>query len=233
MTTSWSDILTAALTVINDIRWRKQLATNAAEFYRAKSAYVTMALPLLCRPPELLQHMQNGMVEPRYASYEYTVPDTQVTGKSVTVKTNLIGFEMMSVSQLLPDGAGSIPYSGASYDSETGEVTFPPQYTSGVIYSIDFYTDGQFQSLTYTQKRLLALAVAVVWDEHFDRDWLNKTPKIHDSSFETVNEANYIDKSSKSRSENRTIFEDELRKYEQNCAYVATMPKAPPRVTLI
>lgn len=233
MTTSWSDILTAALTVINDIRWRKQLATNAAEFYRAKSAYVTMALPLLCRPPELLQHVQNGLVEPEYASLEVTVSENDTSGENMIIKTGLLGFELMSVSKILPDGTGAVPYPGATYDPETGDITFPPQDASGVVYSIDFYTDGQFQDLTFTQKRLLALAVAVVWDEHFDRDWLNRTPKIHDSSFETVNEANYTDKSSKSRSESRAIFEDELRKYEQNCAYVATMPKAPPRVTLI
>lgn len=233
MTTSWSDILTAALTVINDIRWRKQLATNAAEFYRAKSAYVTMALPLLCRPPELLRHMQNGLIEPEYASLEVTVSENDTTGEDMVIKTGLLGFELMSVSKFLPDGTGAVPYPGATYDPETGDITFPPQDASGVVYSIDFYTDGQFQDLTLTQKRLLALAVAVVWDEHFDRDWLNRTPKIHDSSFETVNEANFIDKSSKSRSESRAIFEDELRKYEQNCAYVATMPKAPPRVTLI
>ena len=233
MTTSWSDILTAALTVINDIRWRKQLATNAAEFYRAKSAYVTMALPLLCRPPELLQHMQSGLVEPEYASMEWRVSENDTTGEKVEISTGLVGFELMSASMLLPDGTGAIAYPNATYDAGSGKITFPPQDASGVVYSIDFYTDGQFQDLTLTQKRLLALAVAVVWDEHFDRDWLNRTPKIHDASFETVNEANYTDKSSKSRSESRAIFEDELRKYEQNCAYVATMPKAPPRVTLI
>ena len=233
MTTSWSEVLTAALTVINDIRWRKQLATNPAEFYRAKSAYITMALPLLCRPPELLQHLQNGLVEPSYASADWTVSDSDTNGEAVTIHTGLTGYELMSVVRILPDGMGEMPYSEAKYDAESGDVTFPPQYKSGTAYSIDFYTDGELQDLTLTQKRLLALAVAVVWDEHFDRDWLNKTPKIHDASFETVNEANFIDKSSKSRSENRAIFEDELRKYEQNCAYTATVPKTRPRVTLI
>lgn len=233
VTTSWSDILTAALTVINDIRWRKQLATNPAEFYRAKSAYITMALPLLCRPPELLQHLQNGLSEPRYASTGWTVTDGDTSGEVVTIHTGLTGYELMSAVQILPDGMGSTPYPEAKYDAQSGDVTFPPQDKSGTVYSLDFYTDGEFQELTLTQKRLLALAVAVVWDEHFERDWLNKTPKIHDASFETVNEANFIDKSSKSRSDNRAIFEDELRKYEQNCAYAATMPKSRPRVTLI
>lgn len=233
MTTGWSEILNSALTVINDIRWRKQLAANPAEFYRAKSAYIMMAVPLLCHPPALLQHLQSGIVTPTYASTQFTVTEAEVTGESVTVQTGLVGFELMSVVRFLPNNAGVVPYTEASYDAQTGAVTFPAQYESGVEYSIDFYTDGQFQDLTLTQKRLLALAVAIVWDEHFERDWLNKTPKIHDSSFESVNEANYTAQGTKAKSQNRAIFEDELRKYEQNCAYTAAVPKGTASTVLI
>ena len=62
-------------------------------------------------------------------------------------------------------------------------------------------------------------AVCVAWDEDFSRNWLNLQPKIHDSSFSTVNEANYMDKLSLRLRENRQSFNDELHKYEQLCAY--------------
>ena len=45
------------------------------------------------------------------------------------------------------------------------------------------------------------------------------TPKIHDDSFETVNEANYTAQITKRLHENRIAFNDELRLYEQLCAY--------------
>ena len=36
--TGWSDVITAAMTIIDDARWRDDLATSPAIFYRAKAA---------------------------------------------------------------------------------------------------------------------------------------------------------------------------------------------------
>lgn len=225
MTTNWSDIIAATQTVLHDVRWQEQLAINPAQFYRAKSAYITMALPLLCRPPALLQYLQNGMVEPSYASAAWESTEESIL-TSTTVETGLTGFSLISVVRRSEDGTEATPYPQAVYDPASGSVTFPKQAAAGIQYEMDFYTDGVFPALTPSQKRLFALAAAIVWDEHFERDWLNLTPKIHDASFETVNEANYIDKSVKRLTENRERFADELRKYEQDCAAATVMPRA-------
>lgn len=218
MATAWSEIITAAMQALDDERWREQITVSPAQFYRAKSDSVLFALPLLNSPPELLDYLEKDMVTPQYDdfSWESTV---ESLGVETAVETGLLGYELMSCIVRGTDGTSFAPYREASYDPETGIVTMPQQSEAGTQYDFDFYSDGSFADLTPSQKRLFALAVCVAWDEQFSRNWLNLQPKIHDSSFSTVNEANYMDKITVRLRENRQNFNDELHKYEQLCAY--------------
>ena len=218
MATGWSEIINAAMQALDDERWREQITVSPAQFYRAKSDSVLFALPLLNSPPELLDYLEKDMVLPEYDDFSWTSTEESLSGET-SVETGLLGYEIMSCIVYGEDGTSVAPYSGADYDAETGIVTFPQQEAAGVHYELDFYTDGTFNDLTLSQKRLFGLAVCVAWDEDFSRNWLNLQPKIHDSSFSTVNEANYMDKLSLRLRENRQSFNDELHKYEQLCAY--------------
>lgn len=222
MATTWSDIITAAMQVINDDRWQEQLANDPAQFFRAKSEMVKAALPLLKRPPELLVMLQQSMTLPSYADTEWTSTEASLTAETA-VQTGFIGFDLMSCVLRVDDGTDILPYPDATYDADTGIITFPVQPDKGLEYEIDFYSDGTFADLTPSQLRLYSLAVAVVWDEHFTRNYLDMTMKIQDTSFSTVNEANYIDKTNRRLHENRQSFNDELRSYEQLCAYHTTI----------
>lgn len=218
MATGWSEIINAAMQALDDERWREQITVSPAQFYRAKSDSVLFALPLLNSPPELLDYLEKDMVQPEYDDYSWESTEESLSGET-TVDTGLLGYELMSCIVYGEDGTSVTPYPGAVYDAETGIVTFPQQTAAGVHYELDFYTDGTFNDLTISQKRLFGLAVCVAWDEDFSRTWLNISPKIHDSSFSTVNEANYMDKLALRLRENRQSFNDELHKYEQLCAY--------------
>lgn len=225
MATSWADIVTASLVQIDDVRLEEQMAVSPAQFYRRMSAMIQQAMPLLARPPELLAELKRSMVLPQYDDYEWQSTEESTT-QSVQVNTGKLGYELCSVTQRVMHRNGTIsllPYEGATYAPETGVVTMPIQATAYTNYDFDFYTDGSFMDLTETQMRLFALAVAIVWDERFSRNWLAITSKIHDDSFETVNEANYIAQVTKRSHENRIAFENELRWYEQNCAYETAM----------
>lgn len=226
MSTFWSEVITeSAMQIIDDIRWRKELSANPARFFRAKSLYVSLALPLLSRPPQLLVYLQNGMVAPSYADAEWKSTQ-ESTGEQTIVQTENIGYELFSCVIRAQDSAGGvalIPYPDAVYDAETGNVTFPQQRKSGVTYEMDFYTDGEFPDMTISQKRLMGLAIACVWDERFERNWLNIQPKIKDASFATINEANFIEKSSARKLANRSMLNDELRKYEQDSEYATVI----------
>lgn len=221
MATSWADIVSASLVQIDDVRLEEQMAVSPAQFYRRMSAMIQQAMPLLARPPELLSELKREMVLPQYDDYEWQSTEESTT-QSVQVDTGMLGYELFSVTQRVMHRNGTIslvPYDGATYDPETGIVTMPIQATAYTNYDFDFYTDGSFMDLTETQMRLFALAVAIVWDERFSRNWLSTTAKIHDDSFKTVNEANYIQQTTKRLHDNRIAFDHEMRAYEQLCAY--------------
>lgn len=216
--TGWSDIITAAMTIIDDARWRDDLATNPAVFFRAKSDYIRAAMPKLNRPPELYTMLKTGMVEPNYDEYEWTSDAASLTGETA-VSTGKIGYSLCSVAFYNADKTKMTAYPDAAYDSETGIVTFPQQSAAGIAYTIDFYTDGTFPELTPAQTDLFVLAVAIVWDMRQDRNWLNLQMKIHDSSFKTANEGNYAEKINQRLMRNIQMFRDSMNKYEQDCAY--------------
>lgn len=225
METTWADIVAAALVQIDDVRLTEQMAVSPAQFYRRTSALIMQAVPLLSRPPELLEHLKRGMTEPEYDDFEWTSDAASVEGPT-EVETGKTGYELCSVTQRVEHDNGTvslIPYAGAAYDPESGVVTMPAQEKTGIGYDFDFYTDGTFPELTETQMRLFALAVAVVWDERFSRNWISMQMKIHDESFETVNEANYMAQATKRLHDNRIAFNDELRWYEQRSYYKGTV----------
>ena len=223
-TTAWSEIVVKAKLLIDDIRWQEELATSPARFFRAKSDYVLMALPLLSRPPSLLHYLQSGMTMPSYGSASWQSTEQSKTEQAV-VPTGLIGYQMVSVTLRSFDGLDEVPYTDYSYNAETGEVTFGLQSEAGLAYEIDAYSDGEFPALDPTMMRLFALAVAVVWDERFERNWLNMQMKIKDSSFSTAAEGQYLEKVGQRLSRNRAMFNDELRHYEQNVYYANTVPE--------
>lgn len=221
--TEWSQVITKAKVLIDDVRWDRELAVDPARFYRAKSDYVLLALPLLNRPPNLQAAIKNGMTLPQYDSYSY--PITEDISGPMTFETGMTGYEIASVTLRDADGISETPVFSTSYDPENGTVTAEITASAGQSVEIDFYTDGQFSDLSDTQMRLFALAVAVVWDERFDNNWLNMQQKIHDSSFSTANEGNYAEKISQRRERNRAAFTEELKQYEQNVAYLSRVPQ--------
>ena len=235
MATAWADIVAAAMVQIDDVRLQDQLSTSPAQFYRRMAAWIKQAMPLLNRPPQFLTYLKKDMVAPEYADAEWVSTAESMTAET-TLNTGAIGYDLFSVVQVIEQDQGVVtyaPYAEAQYDPETGDVTFPVQSAEGISYVLDFYTDGTFQDLTDTQIRLFALAVAVVWDERFTRNYLNLQPKIHDSSFSTVNEATYTEKVSKRLHDNRIMFNDELRAYEQLCAYARAFQNAAGNMPLL
>ena len=232
--TTWADICAAAMVYIDDIRLAEQMSISPALYYRRMSLFVSRALPKLCKPPELLAYLRSELSEPSYGDY-YWVSTAESTTQETVVETGLTEFGLCScvINEQLDDGRIiQTPYA-VDYDAETGNVTFPIQAAEGINYQLDFYTDGSVADLSDKQLDLFALAVAYVWDERFERTWLSITPKIHDSSFETVNEANYIEKDSQRLLRNYQRFFDALRNYEQNCAYFTTVNTQVYKIKLI
>lgn len=230
MPTGFIDVVSnSAMLVIDDVRLTEEAASDPALFYRRMSLYVINALPLMSRPPELMQYLEDGITYPIYADDTWTSTEESTSGET-TVQTGLTGYDLFScvIQEQNADGTiTNIPYTDATYDSETGNVTFPQQESVGIVYDMNFYTDGSFANdLTPTQMRLLGLGIACVWDERFTRNWLNIQMKIHDDSFNTVNESTYMRESTERLVKNRRLLNDELIKYEQDCNYAQAVSSA-------
>lgn len=227
MGTSWTEIIcNYAMPVMDDVRLIDQMGENPALFFRRMALYMDLAIPVVSRPPELDSYLNYELVKPVYDDMIWRSTSESLEGET-TVETSMIGYELFSCSLREVDDSGvvtSTPVSGVTYDPETGTIVFPQQETVGLEYNVDFYTDGSFYyDLTEAQKRLLGLAVGVVWDERFSRNWLNITQKIKDASFDTVNESNYMREVQNRLFMNRHLLNDELRKYEQDVAYKNTV----------
>ena len=211
---------------MDDVRLIDQMGENPALFFRRMALYMDLAIPMVSRPPELDSYLNYELVKPVYDDMIWRSTSESLEGET-TVETTMTGYDLFSCSLREVDESGvvtSTPVSGVTYDPETGTVVFPQQETVGLEYNVDFYTDGSFYyDLTEAQKRILGLAVGVVWDERFSRNWLNLTMKVKDASFDTVNESNYMREVQNRLFMNRHLLNDELRKYEQDVAYKNTV----------
>lgn len=223
MGTTWSEIISDhAMVVIDDVRLTAQAEEAPARFLRRMSLYLKNGIPLFCRPPEMTAYLAEGMTEPVYGDGSWVSDEKSLTEETV-VDTGFTGAALFGCEVRLVQADGTEvlePYTEAVYDPETGKVTFPVQTSAGTAYEMDFYTDGSFaHDLTATQKRILGLCVASVWDERFFRDWVKDAPKEHDRSFNPPNESQYMEKGNKKKLQNRGLLNEELRQYEQNCEY--------------
>ncbi len=227
MGTTWAEVIcNYAMPIIDDVRLTDEMGTNPALFFRRMSIYVTLALPNLSRPPELDAFLKKDLTAPDYDDSSWVSTEESTEGNT-NVDTGCVGYDLFSCSLRTVDDAGVVTLTIApdvTYDKDSGVVTFPVQDSSGLEYIMDFYTDGSFgNELTEAQKRLVGMAMAIVWDERFSRSWLNIQQKIKDSSFDTVNESNYMREVQSRLVTNRGLLNDELRKYEQDLAYSNTV----------
>lgn len=220
--TTVAEIISQAMIIIDDVRMQKELAVSPALFYRRYSFYVKMAMTLVTKPPVLYEYISSSYVEPEFTDYQWTSTAESV-GTPTDINTGITGYELVSCTTLSPDGTVRRPYTNFTYNAETGVIRMATQSEAGVSYDFDFYNDGYFADLTLRMQRLMAYAMAIVWDERFSRNWLNMQPKIKDSAFETVNEANYMAQLTNRMTQNRLRFSDELRQYEQDYAYRNTV----------
>ena len=207
-----------AMVEINDINLDKQLQDYPALFFRRMWMYVKNAIPIFNNPPELQQWL--AYTAPQFGEYNWT---GATSAQTTEVDTGLKGFDLMSVSVLSTGMDGEIcsePYTQASYDAETGVVTFPPGVVDGTQFQMDFYLDGAFQNdLKADEMRILGLCVAMVWYQRFAGNWLNMQPKLMDKSFSVGSEANHIRAMTERFREIRQQVYGEIQRYAQNTAY--------------
>ncbi len=227
--TGWSEIICDyAMLYINDDRMTEKLKNNPARFFREMSLYINSAIPRFNRPVEIVAYLKQG-TQPVFDSFLWTAQEENPPAPSqggalegtITVNTEMTGYEMCSAVIRGEDRYGNPTETpaAAQYDPETGKITIA-EAIPGTVYDFDFYTDGYFENeLTQEMKRLLGLCVQSVWENRFTSAWLPRAAKVSDRSFTPPNEANWTRAQEEKRRSLEAALNEELRHYEQNCAF--------------
>ena len=225
MGTSWASVITDdTLLLINDLRLNNELAENPALFFRKMAFYMKSAIPRFNRPPEITGWLT--YTEPTYNAMVYTVEDEQTA--DFTIASGLAGYELMSAGTMSEDVYGNpvyTPFSGATYDPETGDIaveaSFDAPVAAGTVLSFDFYTDGTFDhDLTDGQRRILALCLQYVWEQAFADEWLNRAPRAKDRSFDAGNVSSQTRANTERLNAIKRTLDDEMTGYAQSCEYI-------------
>lgn len=143
------------------------------------------------------------------------------------IETGVTGYEICSAGVIEEDDFGTPRYVplDTTYDPETGDVTVKEVVEGGRTVQFDFYTDGYFDNdLTDEMKNILGLCMQYVWERRFNNDFLTRTPKIKDDSFDIGNESNWIAKGTERM---RTLYgqlNSALVSFEQGLAAMETLP---------
>lgn len=217
MGTAWAEVVSDyAMVEINDQRLEQDLACCPALFFRKMALYMKNAIPRFNQPASMAARLEydppvyGDMVWVRDREGAYALP------------TGRVGHDLCSVRTRGADRCGNVvytPVAGAVYHPETGEVDLP-EAPAGTEYELDFYTDGHFhQELTGEEKRLLGLCVQLVWEGRFAGDWLNRTPKVKDRSFDLPSEANQTRANTERLKALGRALNGELARFAQNQAY--------------
>lgn len=208
-----------------DVRLQDELAENPAAFFRKMALYMKNAIPMFNRPPEAKEWLRH--TDPEWTDSDRTTEHLMNPGD--TIETGMTGYELMSAGYIEEDDVGTPSYRkvDVAYDPETGIVTLNEVVEAGRDLQFDFYTDGTFvYELTEEMKNILGLCVQYVWERRFNNDFLSRTPKIHDDSFTTGSESNWVAKGTERL---RTIYgqlNSALVSFEQGLAAMETLPAA-------
>lgn len=230
--TSWSDVVTKYGQVfVNDERMNDKYLQAPAQAFDEAFYYFRAAIPRFSLPPQIIPYLTYSA--PLFAFYSWTVPgDTtadpvEATPEPTVVVTRQADYEICSVVVYTTDQFGNpmeTAYTSAQYDPVTGNVTFPAGLIPGTVYRMYFAIDGYFTNpLTDEMKRLLGLAFQLVWENRFTGEWLPRAAKVSDKSFSPPNEANWTRAQEEKRRGMESSFNDEMRRYEQNCKWQGTL----------
>ena len=218
MGTKWAEVICGnAMVYLTDPHLREKLEANPAAFLREMACYLQNAVPLCSRPPELEGWLRG--TPPAFADFLWETGGGPGPAEAETGRT---GFELCCVTRKDTDRYGNpcdVPCGGYAYDAKTGRVSFPEGVEAG-RYDMDFYTDGEFAlDLTPSVRMLLGQAVNLVYEFRFSGDWLARTPKATDKTFNMPNEANWTNAQEAKRQGLERSFQSALRGYEQAVAY--------------
>lgn len=215
------------------------LAAEDAPVYALRMwGYLRAAIPLFSTPATMPVYLLGTvdapmLTEPKFTSYQYVVPQNVTSDVTVQLGNDYTGYELFCCRLRTEDDFGNvimIPVTIASYNPETGAVTFSASQDEplleGTVFDMDFYLDGYFErTLSPEIMNILGMCFQVVWQDRFNTDWLSMKSKIEDKSFSEQNRANKIRADTERLKALQEKLSIEIRNYERNIVYRKMFPQ--------
>ena len=223
--TYWEEIELRATTYIkNDISLDRDKAERLPVFFNRMAAYMTEAIPVFDRPPEMLAKLGN-YTAPWYESATYTLE--QANTGDFSIADLVTDADIVALGVLGTDDYGDpiyTPVTTFSYYPEVGLMDVHAsegQFPAGTQFLIDFYGRGYFEAdLNVTEQGILAFAIYNRYEHRFDNDVLERTAKIRDSAFTTISEASQTQAGTARQREVDSQLYGMMRAYQDNCEYL-------------
>ena len=222
---------------VDDINLQSLAEEDTPLYARRMWGYLRPSIPLFNLPAKMPLYLigtpeNPKLVEPIYGSTQYQVAKDETTDFTLELDDNGKGYELFCCRLRTYDDFGNVimsPTNVASYDSETGVVTFTASEENpipkGTIFDMDFYTDGYFEeTLSPEIMNILGLCFQVVWQTRFINDWLSNVSKVEDKSFSEQNRANKIKSDNERFNLLQTNLAQAMRRFEQNLAQRKMFP---------
>ena len=227
---------------VDDIRLSSLAQTNPPLYARKMWAYFKPAISLFSIPAEMPAYLVGTVadpkiVEPKMSDYSFTAVQDISADYTLTLGDEFKGFELFSANIIKVAESGritAIPATMCEYNAESGTITIRASASApiaeGTTFYFDFYTDGEFKNdLSLGVMNILGMCFQCVWADRFNSDWLSNVSKVEDKSFFEQNRANKERADTERLNELRKKLAGEMRRFEQNLYYGATVTK---KVTL-
>lgn len=222
---------------VDDINLQALAEEDTPLYARRIWGYFRPAINLFNLPAKMPLYLSGTpenpkLTEPIYGSTQYTITEDKTADFTLELGDSGKGYELFCCRIRTFDDFGNVimlPTSVASYDSETGIVTFTANAENpilkGTIFDMDFYTDGCFaETLSPEIMNILGMCFQVVWQTRFMNDWLSNVSKVEDKSFFEQNRANKIKADNERFQLLQTNLAQAMRRFEQNLAQRKMFP---------
>jgi len=222
---------------VDDINLQTLAEEDTPLYARRIWGYFRPAINLFNLPAKMPLYLMGTpenpkLTDPIYGSTQYQVTEDKTEPFTLELGESGKGYELFCCRIQTFDDFENIemkPTNIASYDSETGVVTFTASVENpvpkGTIFDMDFYTDGFFtETLSPEIMNILGMCFQVVWQTRFMNDWLSNVSKVEDKSFFEQNRANKIKADNERFQLLQTNLAQAMRRFEQNLAQRKMFP---------
>lgn len=223
---------------VNDDRLKDKAVSNPPLYAWTCYGYFYPAISLFTLPNEMPDYLlgteQNPKFTPsQFVNTSYTTEQKETENFTIALGEEFSGYDLCSARIKTITNNNQVLYTPLQieYNADDGSVNVilsnGDTIAKDSFIDIDFYKDGYFENdLSPQIMNILGKCFQVIWQEHFNTDWLSMVSKVEDKSFYEQNRATKMNADTARMRLLREELAGEMRKLEQNLQYRQTIPSS-------